>query len=95
MLIRLCGLLIVPSNPEFMQKCLKQLIQFLVHRYPKVRREAAEAIYMTFLTYADVICIAEEEVIEEVNQLLVDTDWMCPVAKVKVVKNTIVEKLIQ
>lgn len=92
---RLCGLLIVPASSTFRQKCLKQILQFLVHRYPKVRREAAEAIYMTFLTYADVFEFGTEQVMEEVNQLLVETDWMAPVAQVKEIKNSIVEKLIQ
>lgn len=49
----LTGLL--PSESETERKALKALVLFLCHRFPKVRKMAAEKLYMRLLVHEEVI----------------------------------------
>jgi len=57
------------------RKCLVQLAIFLCHRFPRVRRHAADKLYESILTFGDKN-ILPEETSDEAVALLGETNWM-------------------
>lgn len=79
----LCSLLQFPSVKE---ATLHQLMILLGHPYPKVRRNTADQLYVTLLTYDDLI---SDDIIEQVMSLLSETTWDGFVDSVRHQRNTI------
>ncbi|XP_064617512.1 tubulin-specific chaperone D-like [Liolophura sinensis] len=65
-----CGLL--PLNEDIRKKALFQLMVFLCHRFPRVRKTTASKLYEAFITYDEVV---PEEHNEEVLTILSETNW--------------------
>ncbi|XP_050391441.1 tubulin-specific chaperone D [Patella vulgata] len=78
-----CGLL---PFQEARKKVLFQLMVFLCHRYPRVRKTTANKLYEALLMYDDVI---SDEIIEEVQTTLCDTDWDLPVDQLRPIRNNL------
>lgn len=66
----LTGLL--PSDPVTERKALKALVLFLGHRFPNVRRVAAEKLYMRLLMHEEVV---DEAQVQNLNLCL--SLWVC------------------
>jgi hypothetical protein len=64
-----CGLLQFPSIKK---ACLGQLMLYLGHSYPKVRRVTADQMYTTLITYDDLFT---PDVIDQLMNVLSDTTW--------------------
>ncbi|KAI8998338.1 tubulin folding cofactor D C terminal-domain-containing protein [Gaertneriomyces semiglobifer] len=64
-------------------RALTQLVSYLVHPYPKVRRTSSEELYLA-LTTGDNYESAEE--LAEAEELLLTVDWDMPVAHLKASK---------
>eukprot|EP00112_Aurelia_sp_Birch-Aquarium-sp1_P000058 Seg1001.15 transcript_id=Seg1001.15/GoldUCD/mRNA.D3Y31 product="Tubulin-specific chaperone D" protein_id=Seg1001.15/GoldUCD/D3Y31 len=65
-----CGLLQFPG--ETRKKALSQLMTYLCHKYPRVRKETSEHLYTTFITFEDII---KEENFENCLSILMETEW--------------------
>ncbi|XP_071963233.1 tubulin-specific chaperone D-like [Antedon mediterranea] len=65
-----CGLL--SFRVEVKQKAFSQLLMFLGHRYPMIRKSAANKLYETLLMFDD---LTPEENQEEILTILGDTMW--------------------
>jgi hypothetical protein len=73
------------------RKCLVQLAIFLCHRFPRVRKHAADKLYESILTFADK-SILPEETNDEAVALLGETNWMnSSVEELKPVRNKFCE----
>ncbi|GFR29007.1 tubulin-specific chaperone D [Trichonephila clavata] len=68
---------------------LSKLVIFLCHRFPRIRKVTANKLYEAFITY-DVV---EEEVVDEVTELLCETDWNQALEVLRPIRNTLCEKL--
>ncbi|KAJ3045625.1 hypothetical protein HK097_001161 [Rhizophlyctis rosea] len=75
------------------KRAIKQVVFYLAHPYPKVRRAAAENLYVVVTTW-DVDMDVDEGGGEgldtmEVEEILLATDWDLPVAELKPVRETV------
>jgi hypothetical protein len=78
-----CGLLQFPSIKK---ACLGQLMLYLGHSYPKVRRVTADQMYTTLITYDDLFT---PDVIDQLMNVLSDTTWDGPLQAVREQRNSI------
>ncbi|KAJ3270859.1 hypothetical protein HK104_004831, partial [Borealophlyctis nickersoniae] len=62
-----CGFASLETQSEIKKKSLRKVVMYLAHPYPRIRRAAAEGLYMVVTTTLDEV--------EEVEQLLLETDW--------------------
>ncbi|MED6133423.1 hypothetical protein PIB30_028079 [Stylosanthes scabra] len=63
----------VASVPEpINMRAFSQLVSFLVHRYPKIRKAAAEQAYLVLLQNGNLVA---EDKIEKALEILCDTCW--------------------
>ncbi|ESP04000.1 hypothetical protein LOTGIDRAFT_156603 [Lottia gigantea] len=76
-----CGLL--QFEGEVREKALFQLMLFLCFKYPRVRKTTANKLYEALLTYDFV----DEDVSEEVQSILCDTNWDLPVPEILPTRN--------
>lgn len=70
-------------DTELQKKAIKTLLFMLYHNFPKVRVLAAEKLYTGLLTLDeyDAIIPGGEEAYDEANELLSETNWSEPIAK--------------
>merc|ERR1711902_273880 len=79
-----CNLL--PSeNSTTVQKCMVQLSIFLCHKFPRIRKVTASKLFETLLMYDNVI--EDEDVKDQVNGILSDTNWDLPVEELRPIRN--------
>ncbi|KAK2169865.1 hypothetical protein LSH36_6g04004 [Paralvinella palmiformis] len=81
-----CGLL--QFTECVLKKVLTQLMIFLCHKYPKVRKMTANKLYEAMLTYDDLVA---EDNLDEVLSILSETQWDKPVSEVKPLRNKLCE----
>ncbi|TYZ57878.1 hypothetical protein PybrP1_000306 [[Pythium] brassicae (nom. inval.)] len=84
----LTGLL--PSEPATERKALKALVLFLGHRFPKVRKVAAEKLYMRLLVHEEVV---DEAKYDAVVEILSETAWDASIAHVREARNELLDLL--
>jgi len=84
-----CQLLQAADN-NTVKKCLVQLSIFLCHKFPRVRKSTAEKMYEALLTFSENDIIPDEN-LEEVMELLSDTQWDDSVEKLRLIRNKICE----
>lgn len=77
-----CGLLQFSGNVR--NKTISQLLIFLCHRYPIVRKNAANTFYETVILYDGVI---PDDKIDDVMNILSETLWDEPVEQIRPVRN--------
>ncbi|XP_071813950.1 tubulin-specific chaperone D-like [Apostichopus japonicus] len=77
-----CSLIQFEGNIR--RKCLSQLFLFLCHRYPKIRKTAANKLYEALLVYDDIF---PEENSETVQELLTETNWQDSISAVRPIRN--------
>lgn len=65
------------SNTDLCKKAIKSLLFLIYHKFPKVRKLAAEKLYTGLLTREDYLQIIPggEDAYNEVNDLISETDW--------------------
>eukprot|EP00002_Diphylleia_rotans_P026864 TRINITY_DN5373_c0_g1_i2.p1 TRINITY_DN5373_c0_g1~~TRINITY_DN5373_c0_g1_i2.p1 ORF type:complete len:124 (-),score=27.95 TRINITY_DN5373_c0_g1_i2:172-543(-) len=71
------GLLVFPS---IRTNCLQQLFILLCHKFPKIRKHAADQLYLRLLTLEE--CVPEES-FEDILMILSSTSWLEPVPVVR------------
>lgn len=59
-------------SDDVRMKSLAQLMIFLCHNYPIVRKNASSNLYESIVTYDNVI---EDAVLDDVTALLTETQW--------------------
>jgi hypothetical protein len=81
-------LLLPYAKGELLAEVMRAVVLLLGHRYPKVRKAAADALYVHFLTYGDPQGLAPAEAAAEagvaegperaeaLQQLLMETPWL-------------------
>ncbi|XP_035206135.1 tubulin-specific chaperone D-like, partial [Stegodyphus dumicola] len=78
---------------QFSESCQKQslnkLVIFLCHRFPRVRKVTANKLYEAFITYD----ILADDVMDEVSEILSDTDWNKPLDELRPIRNELCGKL--
>ena len=79
-----CGL--VPFQGDIRKKALLQLMIFLCHKYPRIRKVTAEQLYTTLVTYDDIIA---EEFVDDVTTNLVEAPWDDTVENIRPIRNQI------
>jgi len=84
-----CQLLQVRDRTT-VKKCLVQLSIFLCHKFPRVRKSTAEKMYEAILTFSDNKIIPDENV-ENVMEILSDTQWDQPVSSLRPTRNNLCE----
>ncbi|KAJ3414764.1 hypothetical protein HDV05_006103 [Chytridiales sp. JEL 0842] len=87
-----CGLAILESaSADVVRKrALTQSVIYLAHPYPRMRRASSEGLYLALTTGME----AEEmEGFEELEDILVSTDWDRPVAELKPVRERVASLL--
>jgi len=84
-----CQLLQV-ADTNTVKKCLVQLSIFLCHKFPRVRKSTAEKMYEALLTFSENEIISDENM-EEVMELLSDTQWDDSVDTLRPIRNKICE----
>ncbi|XP_064407047.1 tubulin-specific chaperone D-like isoform X2 [Halichondria panicea] len=82
-----CGLL---QFPEVRQATLNHVMILLCHRIPAVRKMTADQLYITLVTFDDII---DTEVMEEVISILSDTAWDGGIVSVREQRNIICDLL--
>lgn len=83
-----CNLLQVSKQCQ--TQSLNRLVIFLCHRFPRIRKVTANKLYEAFITY-DVL--EDEEVMDEITNLLCETDWNESLDLLRPIRNKICEKL--
>ncbi|XP_077980737.1 tubulin-specific chaperone D-like [Glandiceps talaboti] len=68
------------------KKALFQLIVFLCHKYPKIRKTTANKFYESILTYDDIVDV---EKLDEVLIILSETQWDEAVKDVRPIRNNL------
>ena len=66
------------------QKCFIQISIFLCHKFPRIRKVTATKLFETLLVY-DVI--EDEEIKDQVDGILSDTNWDLPVEELRPIRN--------
>jgi hypothetical protein len=84
----LCGLL--QFSDEVRKKSLSQLMIFLCHAYPIVRKNTANKLYESIVTYDSVV---DDGVLDQVTALLMETLWDDPIDVVRPMRNQLCELL--
>ncbi|XP_074649513.1 tubulin-specific chaperone D-like isoform X1 [Tubulanus polymorphus] len=82
----LCGMLIFPKSTR--DRSLSQLMMFLCHRFPRVRKITANRLYEAMLTYDDIV---RDENLDEVMSILSDTRWDEDVKNIREVRDHLCE----
>ncbi|XP_064631800.1 tubulin-specific chaperone D-like isoform X2 [Lineus longissimus] len=77
-----CGLLQFAGQTR--QKASIQLMIFLCHKYPRVRKTTANKLYEAVVTFDDIIA---DEHLDEVMTILSDTLWDNPVEELRPIRN--------
>ncbi|KAJ3112039.1 hypothetical protein HK100_002466 [Physocladia obscura] len=79
------GLATIPGAPanSIRDKALVQLVIYLTHAYPRVRRASSEGLYIALTTGSDEIVEKYVDVMDEIEEVLLATDWDLPVAQLK------------
>ncbi|XP_022110714.1 tubulin-specific chaperone D-like isoform X2 [Acanthaster planci] len=77
-----CSMIVFPGVTR--RKCLFQVLMFLCHKYPKVRKTSAEKLYEMLLMYDDVV---PEDSQEEILTILSETKWDESVLTVRPIRN--------
>ena len=80
-----CGFSSFQGNVS--KKALSQLMVFLCHRYPRIRKATAEQLYMTLITYDDIV--AHEEHFDLITTNLIEVSWDEDVEKIRPIRNDI------
>lgn len=83
-----CGLL--QFSEDVRNKSMVQLMIFLCHAYPIVRKNTANKLYESIVTYDDII---QEEALDEVTSLLTETQWDQPIDVVRPIRNQLCDLL--
>ncbi|KAF8795134.1 Tubulin-specific chaperone D like protein [Argiope bruennichi] len=83
-----CNLLQVSKQCQ--TQSLNRLVIFLCHRFPRIRKVAANKLYEAFITY-DIL--EDEEVMDEITNLLCETDWNESLDILRPIRNNLCEKL--
>ncbi|GBM64386.1 Tubulin-specific chaperone D [Araneus ventricosus] len=83
-----CNLLQVSKQCQ--TQSLNRLVIFLCHRFPRIRKVTANKLYEAFITY-DVL--EDEEVMDEITNLLCETDWNESLDLLRPIRNNLCEKL--
>ncbi|XP_030591993.1 tubulin-specific chaperone D isoform X1 [Archocentrus centrarchus] len=84
----LCGM--IQFQGEVRKKVLSQLLLFLCHSFPVIRKITASQMYEMFLTYDDVV---DPEVLDDAVNLLSDTNWESDLATVRTHRNQLCDWL--
>jgi hypothetical protein len=78
-----------PTRPA----ALKLMISMMVNRYPKVRQVAAEQLYVSLITFEDILANFPSTTKETILDIVSNTQWDSPVefikAKVQTLANLI------
>ncbi|GIY26319.1 tubulin-specific chaperone D [Caerostris darwini] len=82
-----CNLLQVSKQCEI--QSLNRLVIFLCHRFPRIRKVTANKLYEAFITYDTL----EDGVLDEVTELLCETDWNQSLDVLRPIRNNLCEKL--
>lgn len=85
----ICALL-TSGDATCVKKCLVQLAIFLCHRFPRVRRVAANKLYEALLTYSDKDIVPFDG-LDEINDILTDTNWETGIEELKPIRNKLCE----
>ncbi|KAJ3074663.1 hypothetical protein HDU98_010659, partial [Podochytrium sp. JEL0797] len=64
-------------------KALTQLVVYLTHTFPRVRRATSEGLYIALTTCGDEEQAGYEEFIDQMEDILLATNWDEPVAQLK------------
>ncbi|XP_010728726.3 tubulin-specific chaperone D [Larimichthys crocea] len=83
-----CGL--IQFQGEVRKKVLSQLLMLLCHSFPVIRKTTASQMYEMLLTYDDVI---DPEVLDDVMNVLSDTNWESDLATVRTHRNQLCDWL--
>jgi len=83
-----CTMVLGP--PEVRQKALASLMVYLCHKYPRVRRFTAEALYVALVMVEDTM---DRPTVEAVQSILQETLWDDNVATARVQRNKICDLL--
>lgn len=83
-----CGLLQFPGVTR--TKSFQQLSIFLCHKYPQVRKTAADQLYSAALTYDDIV---PAENLDDVLAILSETSWDANVEGLRVIRNKLCDML--
>ncbi|KAG8006910.1 Tubulin-specific chaperone D [Nibea albiflora] len=83
-----CGL--IQFQGDVRKKVLSQLLMLLCHSFPVIRKTTASQMYEMLLTYDDVI---DPEVLDDVMNLLSDTNWLSDLATVRTHRNQLCDWL--
>ncbi|XP_056143333.1 tubulin-specific chaperone D isoform X2 [Lampris incognitus] len=77
-----CGL--IQFQGEVRKKVLSQLLRYLCHPFPVIRKTTASQMYEMLLIYDDVV---DPEVLDDALTLLSDTNWESGVAEIRPHRN--------
>ena len=83
----ICALL-TSGDPSCVKKCLVQLSIFLCHRFPRVRRVAANKLYEALLTYSDKDIVPFDS-LDQINDILTDTNWESAIENLRPIRNNL------
>ena len=87
----ICALL-SSGDPACVKKCLVQLSIFFCHRFPRVRRVAANKLYEALLTYSDKDIVPTDK-LDEINDILSDTNWETDIDTLRPVRNSLCDMM--
>lgn len=87
----LCALL-QATNRTAVEKSLVQLSIMLCHKFPRIRKVTAAKLFEAFLTYSDREIVPDDKM-DEVNNILSDTDWDQPVEVLRPIRNSLCDIL--
>ncbi|XP_006812079.1 tubulin-specific chaperone D-like [Saccoglossus kowalevskii] len=79
-----CGLIVFSGVVR--AKSLSQLMLFLCHKYPKVRKTTANKLYESLLTYDEIV---DPEKLDDVLTILSETQWDEPVRDIRPIRNNL------
>ena len=86
-----CALL-AAGDPSCVKKCLIQLSIFMCHRFPRVRRVAANKLYEALLTFSDKDIVPFDK-LDEINDVLTDTNWEAGIETLRPIRNNLCEMM--
>ncbi|KAI9208793.1 armadillo-type protein [Polychytrium aggregatum] len=79
-----------PAIVQLRRKGTKELVAYTTHPFPKIRRAAGESLYLIVCGYSD-----EDESLplQEIEDILLGTDWDRPAAQLKDIKTKLISLL--
>lgn len=86
------NILLFPKENEYncYNRALKSLLFLMTHKYPTVRKKAADKLYLYLLSIEDPNEIGlEQDEIDNISIILGDTDWTLPSKTVAEIRNEI------